>query len=97
MIYFQTSRWDDPDAYIWDNAGLRALYIIQRTGMYETIHHGFELILASGSVTATCIYIYRTHCLLKLHKSVQTYAKIVECYSRYLQVNKIKSLKDKKT
>ena len=29
---FQTRRWTDPNAYIWNNDGLRALFIIQRTG-----------------------------------------------------------------
>lgn len=30
-VWYMTERWVDPDAYIWDIGGLRALFIIQRT------------------------------------------------------------------
>lgn len=30
-VWYMTLRWTDPDAYIWDNNGIRALFIIQRT------------------------------------------------------------------
>lgn len=30
-VWYMTLRWDDPNAYIWDTPGLRALYVIQRT------------------------------------------------------------------
>lgn len=30
-VWYMTLRWSDPDRYIWDNGGVRALFIIQRT------------------------------------------------------------------
>jgi len=33
----QTLRWDDPNDYIWENNGLRALFIIQRTGKQSKV------------------------------------------------------------